>query len=381
MIRLKSFLKKAVVCTLIATMVVTSYAYVGSVSVSATQTTTQSYTRLEDATLTDFSSWKSGIYNRSGGFDKWPSFLSTSEYLSVSEGDVYKITSSDSTYAIIVSQYDSDFDLISYDETISNGAQIVISSDVSYVTITIYNPSTYSTTYNQFSELFASGFTINAELVKNYSSDIDSIDFNNSGLWRRGLYSPDATSIYNYTSFICMRNTISVVSGKTYTFSSNPTTLRFIINELDKNGNVIGRVELNNSDEITFDSNVVSIKVSAYNPSDYSMTLSLFREYLDDGVYEFYFSSSNTSSTSDVESGTSTDTDSDKVASDENLDVNSGESDFEVSGDFLSSLNSSNDWELGTFDKKGQKVDTKNYIRLDGYYTAKQGSFEINLPI
>ena len=378
MIRLKNFFKKALACALVATTVITTnFTYNSTLTMAANETTEETF--FEDVNLSDFYNWKKGIYQSNGHYDAWNSFLSTKEYMRVTPGEVYKISCSSSEYYIVVSQFDADFNIVSYDDTIYDGSEVIIKDTTKYVTVSIYNPSNYSMTYTRFSDLFADGFTISQEKITDYSSDVSKTNLNNPGLWKRGLISTDGSKILNYTSYMCLRNLVTVDPSKTYVYKTNISSLRLIINELDENEKVIQRDEITNESTISFNEKTKYLSISAYNASDYSLTIGQFRYYLENSTYSLSLQATENAS-EEENTKTPEETPSTEPETKPETPEQPADEDLVVNENVLTSLDSSLEWVAGTFDEKGQVKDINDYIRLDSYYLVNQGSIKITMP-
>lgn len=376
MIRLKNFFKKALAYTLAATTILaTTFSYNSTYALAAEEST--EVVNFKDVDLSDFNNWKKGIYQSNGSFDAWSAFISTKDYMQVTPGEVYKISCSSSKLYIVIAQYDSDFNVLSYDDTIYDGSEVIIKDNCSYVTVSIYNPSDYTMTYSRFMTLFEEGFTISQEEITDYSSDINATNFNNPGLWKRGLVSTNGTSILNYTSYMCLRNTVSVDTSKIYVYKTNISSLRLIINELDANGNVLAREELTNESTISFNKDTTELMITAYNASDYSLTIGQFRNYLAAKTYIISFTSKDATE----EEQTTTNPDDTKQEDEkEDTKEETETTELTTSENVLTSLDSNYSWVKGTFDKKGQLLDKDYYIRINSYFLINQGSIKISLP-
>jgi len=373
--KLKKTLRQWIAVATAVCTVFTAYLSVGSISANASETTNASETELSNFSLSDFSNWKKGIYQNGGGFDTWSAFLSTKEFLKVTAGDVYKISCSESSYVIVFAQYDENFELVDFDNTISDGAEIIIEDGVSYCGISIYNPSDYAMTYEKYKELFESGFTISQKKLTGYKTEASYTNLNNPGLWRRGLVSFDGSKIFNYTSYINLRNEVTVNPNYSYTYKTNVSSLRLIINEMDKNGNVINNLEAKNGDTLIFNKNTKSLVLSAYNASDYTMTLGMFRSYMKYGVYTLSLSSTALVGNDDTPVVVDPVVD-DKPKQEEN---ETHEDELKVSELPLESLNANLDWVYGGFDSKGKIADISDTMRLNSYYTFFEESKKVNI--
>lgn len=126
---------------------------------------------LEDIDLTDFSSWRSGVYHYSSGkYTSNNQRLCLNDYVTF-DNSKYTVKISDTAFQLLIRELNSKKEFIkSYN--LKNGETYTPSANAEYLAIGIYkvyNENTMS--YSKYKEMFANGFCVDLKAVKEVETE------------------------------------------------------------------------------------------------------------------------------------------------------------------------------------------------------------------
>lgn len=130
--------------------------------------------------MADFSNWKSGNYSVSGGkYTSNASRICLNDYVTVSAGQSYVASITDSKYHILIRALDENNKLVtSYN--LANGDKFTTTTTVTKLGISIYDTKSKITSFDMYKALFENGFKATLKLEDGAMDDVKSDIIDNS---------------------------------------------------------------------------------------------------------------------------------------------------------------------------------------------------------
>jgi hypothetical protein len=246
---------------------------------------------LSEFDFSDFSNWTSGFFTNTG--TKYSSAtIRTLDYLRADNTETYKISSSWDSFSIVIYEYTSDFSFV-VSNTFSDGAEFTPNKATSYVGV--YISSTTESKYNAFGNVFADGATVSIDLISDYDDSLNTVDFTNTSLFKKGKYIKKITSQGNSVKLTNTTNASvslfdsfkKVVPLGNYYFIAPSDDYRLSIVEISEDGTALSELSFLPGDTYTPSDRVSGVALSIYTNNSSISVNDIKNELASGALYVF----------------------------------------------------------------------------------------------